>query len=106
MFRGYDTTDSTNDRSRANPRACSRDRALNSGTSVLKSAVTSITGTPASDSASMSNALRMVSLLAASTARAMGRDSSATMAYDTLFSSTRSPRRSHLTTRLPSACPP
>ena len=80
MFSGNDTTSSTNDRSRANPRACRRDRALNSGTSVLNSDVTSMTGAPASDSASMSNALMIVSLLAAWTALAIGSSSSATMA--------------------------
>ena len=79
-LRGYASTDSMKERSRANPCAPSRVRALNSGTSVSNSEVTSMTGAPASETASTSNARRMVSLFAAPTARAMGRSGSATIA--------------------------
>ena len=101
-FRGNAATDSMKERSRANPCAPSRERALSSGTSVSKSEVTSMTAAPASETVSTSNARMMVSLFAAPTARAMGRSGSATMAYETLFRNTCSCRRSHFTTRLPS----
>ena len=49
-----------------------RARPLNSGTSVVKARVTSITGASSLPSASMLNAIRIVSLFAASTAWAIG----------------------------------
>ena len=87
---------------------CERTRArpLNSGTSVVKRRVTSITGASSCPTASTLNAIRMVSLFAASTACAIGWERSATMSYETLRRKTRLLRRSHFTTRLPTAWPP
>ena len=72
MLSGNDTARSTNERCASKVRERTRARPLNSGTSVVNTRVTSITGASPLPSASMLNAIRMVSLFAASTAWAIG----------------------------------
>jgi hypothetical protein len=88
------------------PRARSRARTLNSGTSVVNSGVASITGASFLPIVWMGNAIRIVSKLEARTARAIGCAGSATSSYDTLRNRMRRSRRSQRTTRLPAAWPP
>jgi hypothetical protein len=106
MLSGNETARSTKERDPSKVRDRTRARPLNSGTSVVNARVTSITGASFFPSASMLKAIRIVSLLAASTACAIGCRWSATMSNEMLRNSTRLPRRSHFTTRLPTACPP
>ena len=79
MFSGKETTFSRNVRVPSNPRAPIRPRTDNSGTSVVKSDVTSITGSPVGLNAATLIARAMAGLLASATARAIGVDGSATM---------------------------
>ena len=72
MLSGNDTARSTNERWASKARERTRARPLNSGTSVVNTRVTSITGASPLPSASTLNAIRIVSLFAASTACAIG----------------------------------
>src|ERR1017187_1058394 len=69
MFSGYGDRRSMNDREASMVVAPSRWRALNSGTSVVKSRVTSITGAPSLANAATGKLIMMVLLLDAFTDR-------------------------------------
>ena len=71
MFSGNEVMRSTKDRRRSKPRAWSLERALSSCTSVENRDVTSITTESSSPSAAMLKTIRIVSVLAASTACAI-----------------------------------